>query len=117
MNSIDEHIGAGWLCLQWWQNDKISCLRLFQESQSIHGFNLIQLIQRGSNQTRRHLADIMHKIFTLYREGKIKPVIDSVFTFEEVREEFGSKLLFTVTLRCIVGEQCHGQVNGSKEYR
>ncbi|CAF1148708.1 unnamed protein product [Rotaria sordida] len=73
----------------WWQNDKISCLRLFQDSKSIHGFNLIQLLLRGSNDTRRYLADIMHKIFILYKEGKIKPVIDSVFTFEEINNALG----------------------------
>jgi hypothetical protein len=26
----------------------------------------------------------MHKVFILYKEGKIKPVVDSVFTFEDV---------------------------------
>jgi hypothetical protein len=26
----------------------------------------------------------MHKVFVLYKEGKIKPVVDSVFTFEDV---------------------------------
>ncbi|CAF2831197.1 unnamed protein product [Rotaria sp. Silwood2] len=73
----------------WWQNDKISCLRLFQDSKSVHGFNLIQLLLRGSNDTRRYLADIMHKIFILYKEGKIKPVVDSVFTFDEVNNALG----------------------------
>jgi len=73
----------------WWQNDKISCLRLFQESKSIHGFNLVQLLQHGSNETRRYLSDIMHKVFILYKEGKIKPVVDSVFTFEEINEALG----------------------------
>ncbi len=73
--------------LKWWQNDKISCLRLFQDSKSIHGFNLVQLLLRGSNDTRRYLGDIMHKIFILYKEGKIKPVVDSVFTFEDVEQK------------------------------
>ncbi len=73
--------------MKWWQNDKISCLRLFQDSKSIHGFNLVQLLFRGSNDTRRYLADIMHKIFILYKEGKIKPVVDSVFTFEDVKRK------------------------------
>ncbi len=27
----------------------------------------------------------MHKVFILYKEGKIKPVIDSIFTFEDVQ--------------------------------
>jgi NADPH:quinone reductase-like Zn-dependent oxidoreductase len=75
------------LFLKWWQNDKISCLRLFQDSKSIHGFNLVQLLLRGSNDTRRYLGDIMHKIFILYKEGKIKPVVDSVFTFEDVEQK------------------------------
>ncbi len=29
----------------------------------------------------------MHKIFILYKEGKIKPVVDSVFTFEDVEQK------------------------------
>jgi NADPH:quinone reductase-like Zn-dependent oxidoreductase len=45
---------------------------------------LVQLIQNGSNEIRRYLSDIMHKVFILYKEGKIKPVVDSVFTFEDV---------------------------------
>ncbi|UJR21240.1 hypothetical protein I4U23_024335 [Adineta vaga] len=73
----------------WWQNDKISCLRLFQDSKSVHGFNLLQLLLRGSNETRPYLADIMHKIFLLYKENKIKPVVDSVFTFEDVNNALG----------------------------
>ncbi|CAF1304541.1 unnamed protein product [Adineta ricciae] len=73
----------------WWQNDKVSCLRLFQDSKSIHGFNLVQLLSRGSNETRRYLGDIMHKVFILYKEGKIKPVVDSVFTFDEVNSAIG----------------------------
>ncbi|CAF1583310.1 unnamed protein product [Rotaria magnacalcarata] len=73
----------------WWQNDKIGCLRLFQDSKSVHGFNLIQLLLRGSNDTRRYLGDMMHKLFILYREGKIKPIVDSVFTFEDVNNALG----------------------------
>lgn len=57
---------------------------MFQESKSVQGFNLIQLLLHGSNETRRYLGDTMSKIFGLYKEGKIKPVVDSVFTFEEV---------------------------------
>lgn len=72
-------------CSKWWQNDKVSCLRLFQDSKSIHGFNLIQLLLNGSNETRRYLGDIMHKVFILFKEGKIKPVVDSVFAFEDVK--------------------------------
>lgn len=78
--------------LQWWQNDKISCLRLFQDSKSIHGLNLLQLLLRGTPETRRYLSDIMHKVFVLYKEGKIKPVVDSVFTFDDVGEKKSSSV-------------------------
>jgi NADPH:quinone reductase-like Zn-dependent oxidoreductase len=50
---------------------------------------LVQLLQHGSNETRRYLSDIMHKVFVLYKEGKIKPVVDSVFTFEDVNNALG----------------------------
>ncbi len=50
---------------------------------------MVQLLQHGSNETRRYLSDIMHKVFVLYKEGKIKPVVDSVFTFEDVNNALG----------------------------
>ena len=31
----------------------------------------------------------MHKVFVLFKEGKIKPVVDSVFTFEDVNNALG----------------------------
>ncbi len=44
----------------------------------------------------------MHKVFTLYKEGKIKPVIDSVFTFDDVfkrkKKCFDLEFLFLIFL-------------------
>ncbi|CAF0917610.1 unnamed protein product, partial [Didymodactylos carnosus] len=71
---------------QWWQNDKVSLKRLFEDSKSVHGFNLFQLLHRngGTIDTRRYIGDILQKLFNLYEAGKIKPVVDSVYTFEQV---------------------------------
>jgi NADPH:quinone reductase-like Zn-dependent oxidoreductase len=64
---------------------------------------LVQLLQHGSNETRRYLSDIMHKVFVLYKEGKIKPVVDSVFTFEDVSLDFtATEFIFEIVL----GKQC-----------
>ncbi|CAF1387748.1 unnamed protein product, partial [Didymodactylos carnosus] len=73
---------------QWWQNDKVSIKRLFEDSKSVHGFNLFQLLHRngGSADTRRYIGDILQKVFSLFKAGKIKPVVDSVYTFEQVND-------------------------------
>ncbi|ELT93748.1 hypothetical protein CAPTEDRAFT_162708 [Capitella teleta] len=68
----------------WWQVDKISPIKLYDENKCISGFNLRQLLfkQNQSSCIKR----VVEKLFSLYNEGKIKPVIDSTWAFEDVGE-------------------------------
>ncbi|XP_002735085.1 synaptic vesicle membrane protein VAT-1 homolog-like [Saccoglossus kowalevskii] len=68
----------------WWQVDKINPLKLYDENKSISGFMLQNLIfNQGHVEV---LRDVMVEIVKLYKDGKIKPVIDSVYAFEEISE-------------------------------
>ncbi|XP_077983430.1 synaptic vesicle membrane protein VAT-1 homolog-like [Glandiceps talaboti] len=68
----------------WWQVDKVNPLKLYDENKSIAGFMLQNLI---FNQGRLDiLQDTMTEVLKLYKEGKIKPQIDSVYAFEEIGE-------------------------------
>jgi hypothetical protein len=69
--------------LQWWQMDKISPIKLYDENKTIAGFHLRQLMfkQNGYDYVR----SIVDTLFGLYNDGKIKPQIDSVWAYENVR--------------------------------
>lgn len=68
----------------WWQVDKISPIKLFDENKTFAGFNLRHLLyqQNGSDYCRL----VVDNVFKLYSEGKIKPVVDSVWAFEDVTD-------------------------------
>lgn len=68
----------------WWQMDKISPIRLHDENKAICGFSLRQLMfkQAGAERVR----EVLDKIFALYNKGKVKPIVDSVWAFEDITE-------------------------------
>ena len=69
----------------WWHVDKISPLKLYEESVTISGFNLHNFIFNNDiTNSRKYMLDIYAKLFTLYLEGKLKPVIDSIHSFDNV---------------------------------
>ncbi len=70
----------------WWHVDKISPLKLYEDNTTICGFNLNNLLQNhnGTFNSRKYILDIYAKLFALYKDGKIKPVVDSVHSFENV---------------------------------
>lgn len=72
------------LARSWWQVDKVSPIKLFDENKSITGFNLRHLLyqQDGANYVRQTIE----KVFGLWKDGKIKPVIDSTWAIEDVGE-------------------------------
>jgi hypothetical protein len=55
---------------------------LFDENKTFAGFNLRHFLyqQNGSDYCRT----VVENIFKLYSEGKVKPVVDSVWAFEDV---------------------------------
>lgn len=68
----------------WWQVDKVSPIKLFDENKSLAGFNLRHLLyqQDGSEYVR----STVEKIFDLWKDGKVKPVVDSAWALEDVAE-------------------------------
>jgi len=62
--------------------DKISPIRLYDENKTIAGFHLRQLLFKQGRHT--YVRTVMESLFKLYNEGKIKPIIDSVWAFEDV---------------------------------
>jgi hypothetical protein len=67
---------------QWWQVDKVSPIKLFDENKTLSGFNLRHLLyqQNGAPYAKR----IMDSVFNLWKDGKIKPVVDSTWALEDV---------------------------------
>lgn len=69
----------------WLAVDKVSPLKLYDECRSLSGFNLHNFL--FSNQmynSRRYILEIFAKLFKLYHEGSIKPVIDSLHSFDDI---------------------------------
>ena len=67
---------------QWWQVDKISPIKLFDENKTVCGFNLRTLLFRQNRHD--YIRDIVNKLVKMYSEGKIRPHIDSAWAFEDV---------------------------------
>jgi NADPH:quinone reductase-like Zn-dependent oxidoreductase len=76
------------LAKNWWHVDKVSPLKLYQENRSLSGFNLHSFLFNQSFNSRRYIIDIYSKLFGLYRDGVIKPIIDSVHSFDDVTFHF-----------------------------
>ncbi|ESO10962.1 hypothetical protein HELRODRAFT_109239 [Helobdella robusta] len=68
----------------WWQMDKISPIRLHDENKTTSGFNLRHFLFKQSGAER--VKVVLEKIFNLYNKGKIKPIIDSVWAYEDITE-------------------------------
>lgn len=70
--------------LQWWQVDKISPIKLFDENKTISGFNLRHLMhQQGGHNFVKRAVD---QVFKLWTDGCIKPKVDSTWAMEDVPE-------------------------------
>lgn len=72
------------LAKNWWHVDKISPFKLYEENRSISGFNLHNYLFNPMHSSRRFIQDIFFKLFNLYRDGMIKPIVDSVYSFDDV---------------------------------
>uniref|UniRef100_A0A667Z4B9 Vesicle amine transport 1-like n=1 Tax=Myripristis murdjan TaxID=586833 RepID=A0A667Z4B9_9TELE len=68
----------------WWQVEKVNPIKLYEENKVIAGFSLLNLLFK---QGRCNLVKtVMEKLLTLYNQKKIKPVVDSLWALEEVKE-------------------------------
>lgn len=57
-------------------------MKLFDENKTLMGFNLRRLLFH-QNQSE-YVANIFDKVIGLWKNGKVKPVIDSTWAFEDV---------------------------------
>ncbi|GAA6233695.1 synaptic vesicle membrane protein VAT-1 homolog-like [Lates japonicus] len=68
----------------WWQVEKVNPIKLYEENKVIAGFSLLNLLFK---QGRCSLVrSVMDKLLNLYEQKKIKPVVDSLWALEEVKE-------------------------------
>ncbi|XP_064375798.1 synaptic vesicle membrane protein VAT-1 homolog-like isoform X3 [Dromaius novaehollandiae] len=68
----------------WWQVEKVNPIKLYEENKVIAGFSLLNLLFK---QNRGGLIkSVMDKLINLYNNKKIKPVVDSLWALEEVKE-------------------------------
>ncbi|XP_021698211.1 synaptic vesicle membrane protein VAT-1 homolog-like [Aedes aegypti] len=68
----------------WWQVDKVSPIKLFDENKSLAGFNLRHLLYQQDGSA--YVRSTVDKIFDLWKDGKVKPVVDSAWALEDVAE-------------------------------
>lgn len=68
----------------WWQMDKISPIKLYDENKTIVGFHLRQLLFKQNG--HGYIRSIVDTLFRLYNDGKIKPQIDSVWAYENIAD-------------------------------
>lgn len=71
-----------WNVFQWWQVDKVSPIKLFDDNKSLAGLNLRHLLFQQGGTEYVHRA--MEKVFALWSEGKVKPVVDTTWALEDV---------------------------------
>ncbi|XP_015920845.1 synaptic vesicle membrane protein VAT-1 homolog-like [Parasteatoda tepidariorum] len=68
----------------WWQVSKLKPLKLFDENRSVSGFHLRHLLYKQNGHD--YVKGVVERIFKLYLDGQIKPVIDSTYAFEDIPE-------------------------------
>uniref|UniRef100_A0A8D1GI93 Vesicle amine transport 1 like n=2 Tax=Sus scrofa TaxID=9823 RepID=A0A8D1GI93_PIG len=72
------------LSFQWWQVEKVNPIKLYEENKVIAGFSLLNLLfKQGRAGLIRGVVD---KLIGLYNQKKVKPVVDSLWALEEVKE-------------------------------
>lgn len=64
--------------------DKVSPIKLFDENKSLAGFNLRHLLYQQDGSA--YVRSTVEKIFDLWKDGKVKPVVDSAWALEDVAE-------------------------------
>lgn len=67
---------------QWWQVEKFTPTKLFEDNKSVSGFNLRHLLHQQNGSA--YIAGIVEKVFALFKDGKIKPIVDSTWALEDV---------------------------------
>ena len=84
---------------QWWQVDKVNPIKLFDDNRSVGGFQLRRLLFRQGQHA--YVRNVVDKLIDMYHQGKIRPVIDSIWAFEDV-----SKISWTFFFQMVSTECC-----------
>ncbi|KAK1799375.1 hypothetical protein P4O66_006719 [Electrophorus voltai] len=68
----------------WWQVEKVNPIKLYEENKVMAGFSLLSLLfkQGGCSQVKTAVQALLN----LYNHKKIKPLVDSLWALEEVKE-------------------------------
>ncbi|XP_024295970.1 synaptic vesicle membrane protein VAT-1 homolog-like [Oncorhynchus tshawytscha] len=72
------------LAKSWWQVEKVNPIKLYEENKVIAGFSLLNLLFKQGRCGQ--VKTVVEKLFSLYNQKKIKPVVDSLWALEEVKE-------------------------------
>ncbi|XP_072260119.1 synaptic vesicle membrane protein VAT-1 homolog [Pyxicephalus adspersus] len=67
------------LAKSWWNQFNINAMQLIPSNKAVCGFHLGHL-----DNEKELLIDVVVKLLDLYKQGKIKPKIDSIYPFEQV---------------------------------
>ncbi|CAJ1049636.1 synaptic vesicle membrane protein VAT-1 homolog-like [Xyrichtys novacula] len=68
----------------WWQVEKVNPIKLYEENKVMAGFSLLNLLFKHGKCS--HVKSVMDKLLRLYDQKKIRPVVDSLWALEEVKE-------------------------------
>ncbi|XP_034052912.1 synaptic vesicle membrane protein VAT-1 homolog-like [Gymnodraco acuticeps] len=68
----------------WWQVEKVNPIKLYEENKVIAGFSLLNLLFKHGKCNL--VKSVMDKLLCLFDQKKIKPVVDSLWALEEVKE-------------------------------
>ncbi|XP_053127236.1 synaptic vesicle membrane protein VAT-1 homolog-like isoform X1 [Hemicordylus capensis] len=68
----------------WWQVEKVNPIKLYEENKVMAGFSLLNLLFKQGRSGL--ISSVMDKLIQLYNEKKIKPLVDSLWALEEVKE-------------------------------
>ncbi|XP_067314494.1 synaptic vesicle membrane protein VAT-1 homolog-like [Pseudorasbora parva] len=68
----------------WWQVEKVNPIKLYEENKVMAGFSLLNLLFKQGGCSRVKKA--VQKLLSLYDQKKIKPLVDSLWALEEVKE-------------------------------
>uniref|UniRef100_A0A8C6XQP3 Vesicle amine transport 1 like n=1 Tax=Naja naja TaxID=35670 RepID=A0A8C6XQP3_NAJNA len=68
----------------WWQVEKVNPIKLYEENKVMAGFSLLNLLFKQGRSSL--VTKVMDNLLKLYNVKKIKPVVDSLWALEEVKE-------------------------------
>lgn len=91
---MNVYLNGLFVTLQWWGQEKISPLKLYEENKSICGFNMRNLLYFQKD--RRYIRELFDRICTMWEDGEIQPVFDCVLQFDDVIKNI------SVTLRLVL---------------